>query len=186
VTVAEPEQPSSGTRFADCLPTRHARDCFEAWRRARRGDAPPALHDFAPFRLPKPVLPWLLIHRLRPDGSIVYGLAGSELTHWFGETPKGRPVLRYADPSEREQRLEVIRQLMLTGLPAWFTGHCLFEHREHVSVGRLCLPATDGEDRVLLLIYFVLGKLPEGEIRRLGRPSFDPRQVTICAEGDLA
>jgi len=94
-------------------------------------------------------------------------------------------VLEYADPGEREQRLAVIRQLMLSGLPAWFTGQCLFEEREHVSVGRLCLPAMDGEDRVLVLIYFVLGKLPDIQVRRLDQPTFDPRQVMYCAESDL-
>lgn len=186
MVAAAREDGPDGPQFIDMLPTPQARDSFEAWRRARPPGGMPALHDFAPFRLPKPVLPWLLIHRLRPDGSIVYGLAGAELTHWFGETPKGRPVLEYADPGEREQRLELIRRLMLTGLPAWFTGHCLFEKREHVSVGRLCLPATDGEDRVLLLIYFVLGKLPDAQVRRLGRPSFDPRQVAYCTASDLA
>lgn len=78
-----PSQP----RFIDVLPTQHARDCLTAWRAARQGETLPSLWDFAPQRLPPAALPWLLIHRLRRDGGLVYGPAGNELIRWFGENP---------------------------------------------------------------------------------------------------
>jgi len=184
MAVANGDSVGSG-RFVDHLPEQ-GRRCFAAWLASRPTIGLPALHAFAPHRLPPAVVPWLLVHRLRPDGELVYGLAGDELTRWFGETPKGRPVLEYADPAERDLRLSVIRQAIDTGLPVWFRGELLFEGRENIAIGRLGLPAIDGPDRLLLLIYFVLGNHPEPRLRLVGRASFDPRNLTWCRQDDLA
>ena len=179
------EDCAKGSRFADCLPTARARDCFVAWLAARRAPEPPALHDFAPHRLPRSVVPWLLLQRLGADGEVVYGLAGEEVTHWFGATPKGRPVLDHVEPAEREPRLALVRQAMQSGMPMWFFGRLLIHGRDHVEVGRLCLPAIDRAQRVLLLVYFVLGKPPTPEHREVGQPSFDPSQIVWCQPADL-
>jgi len=172
--------------FVDHLPTAEARACFAAWRAARRGAELPELHAFAPHRLPRGMVPWLLLQRLRADGEIVYGLAGEEVTRWFGATPKGRPVLDHVDAAERAPRLALVRRAMRSGLPVWFAGRLLFENRDHVAVGRLCLPAVDAGERVLLLIYFVLGKRPGPDLRVIGQPAFDADEAVWCRPEELA
>jgi hypothetical protein len=169
----------------DALPVQRARDCFLAWRRARREEAAPHLSDFAPHRLPPQTMPWVLIHRERADDKeIVYGLTGEELVFLFGENPKGKPILAYADPVERAQRLAVIRTAMHTCRPVWFTGSLLFENKDACPVGRLGLPARSGRDLVLMLIYFMLGGVPAGRLRGQARPVFDARDVLWCGEAE--
>lgn len=176
----------SRLRFIDALPGQLAHDCLSVWRDARQGDALPALWDFAPHRLPPAVLPWLLIHRQRTDGAFVYGLAGDELIRWFGENPKGKPVLGDVDAAEREQRLALVRQSLATGMPFWFCGTLLLDNHEHVQIGRLCLPARDNAEHVLVLVYFVLGEAPRQRVRVIGDGSFEANQVTWCRASDLA
>lgn len=165
-----------------------ARGSFEAWQRARRscpkGQRLPELGAFAPIGLPREVLPWTLIHRERADGEFVYGLAGEELVRLFGKYPSGQPVLAYADPPERAARLAVIRSAVESGRAVWFTGSLLFEYKEAVPVGRLGLPAlsgpADARERVLLLLYFILGNAPKERPRAAGRAAFDPKSVVWC------
>lgn len=185
MVAAACEDPSDGEPFVDRLPTPAARDCFAAWLAARRSDGPPALHDFAPHRLPPAVLPWVMLQRRLADGSIIYGLAGEELTRWFGENPKGRLVLANAVPDERERRLALVRRSMSEGLPVWIAGRTLFENREHVDVGRLGLPARDAGDQVLVVVYFLVGRRPRPDLRLVGNPSFEPEQVLWCTPEDL-
>jgi hypothetical protein len=173
-------------RFIDALPSPVARDCLSAWRVARQGEALPALWSFAPHRLPPAILPWLLIHRQRTDGSFVYGLAGDELIRWFGENPKGKPVLGATDAAEREQRLALVRQSLATGMPFWFRGTLLLENHEHVQIGRLCLPARDNAEHVLVLLYLVLGEAPRQRLRVIGDSCIEPNQVIWCQASDLA
>lgn len=177
---------ASQPRFIEALPLQLARDCLNVWRDARQGEALPALWDFAPHRLPPAILPWLLIHRQRIDGSFVYGLAGDELIRWFGENPRGKPVLGDIDATEREHRLALVRQSLATGMPFWFRGTLLLENHEHVQIGRLCLPTRDNAEHVLVLVYFVLGEAPRQRLRVIGDSSFEPNQVIWCQASDLA
>lgn len=177
---------SAPPRFIDVLPSQLARDCFVIWRAARAKNQPPLLHDFAPVVLPAAALPWLLLHRLRPDGTHVYGLAGEELVRWFGENPKGQPALADVEAEERERRLDLIRKSMVSGLPFWFEGSLLFENRAHVPIGRLCLPARDKTDRVLVVIYFVLQDAPVPRLRILGARDAAAGRIVWCSERDLA
>jgi hypothetical protein len=180
-TGSEPSQ----LPFIDALPLQLARDCLTVWRDARQGDTLPALRNFAPHLLPPTLLPWLLIHRQRVDGAFVYGLAGDELIRWFGENPRGKPVLGNIDAAEREQRLALVRQSLATAMPFWFRGTLLLENHDHVQIGRLCLPARDNAEHVLLLVYFVLGEAPRQRLRVIGDSGFEVTQVTWCRASDL-
>jgi hypothetical protein len=176
----------SHRRFIDALPTQEARDSLFAWRSARRGETLPNLWDFAPHRLPPALLPWILLHRLRRDGELVYGLAGDELIRWFGENPKGKPVLATVEPAVRAQRIALVRQALATGMPFWFRGTLLLVNQQHVPIGRLCLPARDHDEHVLLLIYFVLGERPTQRLRIVTSTDVEPAQMIWCAPEDLA
>lgn len=171
-------------QFVDSLPSGLARRSFEAWIRARNGRTLPELSDFAPHDLPPAVWPWLLIHRLRSDGSLVYGLAGEALVSWFDGYPKGKPVLHDLAPDERERRIAWVRRSVSTGTPFWFGGVLAVKGREHVPMGRLCLPATDQDDKVLLLIYFALARQP-GDLRGYGRFDDEAGQIVWCGDTDL-
>ena len=173
-------------RFIDALPSPQARDCLAAWRAARHGETLPSLWDFAPHRLPAAVLPWLLIHRQRRDGELVYGLAGDELIRRFGENPKGKPVLGDSAAPVRAQRVALVRQSLATGMPFWFRGTLLLDNQQHVAIGRLCLPARDNDEHVLLLIYFILGDTPAQRLRIVQSTDFAPEQTIWCEPGDLA
>jgi hypothetical protein len=171
--------------FLGALPSREARDCFLAWRKARGGATLPLLRDFAPQELPPAVLPWVLIHRLWPDAEPVYGLVGEEVVRWFGRNPKGEQVLADIDPAERTARLSIVRQSLATGLALWFTGTLLVADAENVPVGRLGLPARDGAEQVMLTIYFVLQRTRPRKARAQWPASLDPEQVIWCDAGDL-
>jgi hypothetical protein len=173
-------------RFADAMPTQAARDCLAVWRAARHGNTLPDLWDFAPHAMPAAVLPWLLIHRQRRDGELVYGLAGDELVRRFGENPKGKPVLGTSDPALRAQRLALVRQSLASGMPFWFRGTLLLDNQQHVPIGRLCLPARDHDEHVLLLIYFILGETPAQQLRIVTTTDVEPAQTIWCRPEDLA
>jgi len=168
------------------MPTQAARDCLAAWRAARHGATLPNLWDFAPHALPPAVLPWLLIHRQRRDGEFVYGLAGDELVRRFGENPKGKSVLGTSDPALRAQRLALVRQSFATGMPFWFRGTLLLDNQQHVAIGRLCLPACDRDEHVLLLIYFILGETPAQQLRIVTSTDVEPAELVWCEAEDLA
>jgi hypothetical protein len=173
-------------RFADAMPTQAARDCLAVWRAARHGNTLPDLWDFAPHAMPAAVLPWLLIHRQRRDGELVYGLAGDELVRRFGENPKGKPVLGTSDPALRAQRPPLVRQPLASGMPCWFRGTLLLDNQQHVPIGRLCLPARDHDEHVLLLIYFILGETPAQQLRIVTTTDVEPAQTIWCRPEDLA
>jgi hypothetical protein len=173
-------------RFADAMPTQAARDCLAVWRAARHGNTLPDLWDFAPHAMPAAVLPWLLIHRQRRDGELVYGLAGDELVRRFGENPKGKPVLGTSDPALRAPCLALVRQSLASGMPFWFRGTLLLDNQQHVPIGRLCLPARDHDEHVLLLIYFILGETPAQQLRIVTTTDVEPAQTIWCRPEDLA
>jgi hypothetical protein len=172
--------------FIDALPSQLARDCFIVWRNARQGGVVPSLWDFAPTRLPPPVLPFILIERLRADGEFIYGLAGEEVVRWFGENPKGKPVLGNTAPPKRESRIALLRQSISSGMPFWFWGTLLLDNKEHMPIGRLGLPASDKAEQLLLLIYFVLGAEPMPRRRVIDGDNLEAAQIMWCAESDLA
>jgi hypothetical protein len=172
--------------FLGALPNQAARDCFAAWRKVRASEILPLLRDFAPQGLPPAVIPWILVHRLRPDDAIVYGLVGEELIRLFGYNPKGEPVLGDIDPQERAMRLGLVRRSLDSGLPFWFTGSLALEEMDDVPVGRLCLPARDGTDRVLILIYFLLRRTRMPKPRAHWPATLDQAQIVWCEPSDLA
>ena len=157
---ADPGEGVTAPSFLDLLPTEAARAAYLAWRAARQGKPVPDLADLAPHRLPPQVLPWLSLQRERADGEIVYGLAGEEIIHMLGRNPKGRPLMENAPAAERERRLATVRRAMQSGRPVWLTASLMFDNRVPVPVGRIGLPARSRGERVLLLIYFLLGQLP--------------------------
>ena len=174
------------TPFVDVLPSQAARDCFAAWRKARRDAVLPVRGEFAPLRLPAAVLPWLLIHRLQADGTLVYGLAGEEVTRWFGENPKGKPSLGHVDEPERQKRIALVLESISSGRPFWFSGTLLLENREHVPIGRLCLPARDGSQKVLLIIYFVERPAALSREPTLEGGQVEWTELVWCGEGEIA
>jgi hypothetical protein len=172
-------------RFIDALPSQLARDCFIAWRSARQGKMLPLLWDFAPFGLPARVLPWVLIHRQRANGDLVHGLAGDELIRWFGGNPKGKPVFGDIEAGEREKRIAQVRQSISSGMPFWFWGTLLLKNKEHVPMGRLCLPARDKAEQVVLRVYFILREAPTPQLRGADRDSLESAEIVWCSERDL-
>jgi hypothetical protein len=94
-------------------------------------------------------------------------------------------VLGNVDAAEREQRLALVRQSLATSMPFWFRGSLLLENHEHAPIGRLCLPARDNAEHVLLVVYFVLGEAPRQRLRVIGDGSFEADQVTWCRASDL-
>ena len=173
------------TRFLDVLSPRPARDSFLAWRDVRHGRRLPALFDFAPLRLPRPLLPWSMVYRQSDSGELIYGLVGDELVHLFGENPKGKPVLAYAEPTEKARRLAVIMRSIESGLPVWFVDSVLFERKGHVPVGRLLLPVDERGRGAALIIYFVLEEVPTEYRHILGPTSMDLSQLVWCTQDDL-
>ena len=172
-------------RFIDILTPQSARDGFLAWRSARHGKRLPDLFDFAPLRLPRSVLPWSMVYRRLDSGELVYGLVGDELVYCFGENPKGKPVLAYAEPAERARRLEIILRSIATGLPVWFVGSVLFERKGHVPVGRLLMPVEEHGREAALIIYFILDEPPKEHLRIVRPTSMDPLQLVWCTQQDL-
>jgi hypothetical protein len=146
----------------------------------------PALWDFAPHGLPPAVLPWLLMHRQRRDGELVYGLAGDELTRWMGENPRGKPVLGTTDARVRAERIALVRQSLATGMPFWFRGSLLLDNQQPLPVGRLCLPARDNDEHVLLVIYFILSDKPTQHLRVVNSTDWESTQTIWCEPSDLA
>lgn len=159
---------------------------YLGWRSARKGAASPQLWDVLPDRLPRAVLPWALLYRTREDGELVYGFAGEEMRSFFGGNPKGRPVLEYAPPAERHARRAVIDRSMASGLPVWFVGSLLFRNKEHVPVGRLCLPVAIGEEGAYLLLYFVLADVSASQPLRAGESSLDEKHLFWATPDDVA
>jgi hypothetical protein len=171
--------------FGIALATESARRCFEAWRAARHGERLPELTALAPAALPREVLPWTLLYRLRPDGEIIYAVVGHELTFLFKDDVRGRPILGYADPAERARRVAIMKRVMVEARPIWFTGRLLFENRAHVPVGRLGLPARDGQGLALLMIYFLMGELPRPISPPLTSGPRDADPAVWCTDADL-
>lgn len=176
--------------FLDLLPTENARAAYLAWRAARRGEGEgrevPELADFAPHRLPREVLPWLALHRETADGEIVYGLAGEEIIQMLGRNPRGGPVMANAPAEERERRLATVRRAMHLGRPVWLAASLMFDGRVPVPVGRLAPPARSRGERVLALIYFLLGELPDDLPVHSGLRRLQEVEETWCSPEELA
>jgi len=185
MTPARDDSAQSLRPFIDMLPTADARACLLAWRKARRGPGLPRLRDFAPFEIPPRLVPWTLLYHRRPDGELIYGLAGEEMIHLFRTNPKGRRILEYALPEERASRLAVLNQVIDGGLPVWFTGALLFEDKQHIPIGRLCLPVDTGDGPGILLIYVSLGPAPLPRLQPMTRTTFNERDVHWCTEAEL-
>ncbi|MBL8835892.1 MAG: PAS domain-containing protein [Alphaproteobacteria bacterium] len=171
--------------FIDILPNDDARAAFRAWCAARVGAGLPKLRDFAPFNLPRRLVPWSLLYHLRADGELVYGLAGEEMIYMFHGNPKGRRILDYAAPQERAARVALLMQVIRAGLPVWFVGALLFEDKAHVPIGRLCMPVATGEGDGILLLYVALGPAPLPRLEPRMRTSFDERDVFWCTQADI-
>lgn len=185
MTPARDDHPDTARRFVDILPTADVRAAFRAWCRAKTGPGLPRLRDFAPFELPARLVPWSLVYHRRPDGELVYGLAGEEMVHLFGGSPKGRNVLYYAAPEERAARIALLQRIIDAGLPVWFVGALLFEGREHVPIGRLTLPVATGEGDGVLLLYVSLGPAALPRLDKTARARFNEADVFWCTQADL-
>lgn len=178
-------QPRPARAFLDVLPNEDARAAFKAWRTARTGPGLPKLRDFAPYNLPRRLVPWSLLYHLRADGELVYGLAGEEMVYMFHGNPKGRRILDYAAPEVRAARVALLKKIIATGLPVWYVGALLFEGKEHVPIGRLTMPVATGEGDGILLLYVALGPAPLPRLEPGMRTSFDERDVFWCTQADL-
>lgn len=180
-------------RFLDALASDDARATFLAWRGCRRAGALPRLDAFAPFALPRAVVPHLLLYRQEADGALLCTLAGDEVVHLYGYNPVGKTILELAPTPEGRRRFEQLTQVIATGMPAWYEGGVLIAGREHLDVGRLALPVArpDGAPGVLVTGYYLSQGLAG---RRLGvamaRPdapiAFERATLTWCTEADLA
>jgi len=176
----------------DALASDDARAVFLAWRACRGQGGLPRLDAFAPFALPRAVVPHLLLYRQNADGALVCTLAGEELVTLYGFNPVGRTILELAPTPEGQRRVEQLSRTIATGLPVWYEGGVLIAGREHLDVGRLALPVTrpDGAPGVLLTGYYLSRDLAG---KRLGtvvaRPdgpiAFKRALVTWCTEADL-
>jgi hypothetical protein len=80
----------------------------------------------------------------------------------------------------------LVRQSLASGMPFWFRGTLLLDNQQHVPIGRLCLPARDHDEHVLLLIYFILGETPAQQLRIVTTTDVEPAQTIWCRPEDLA
>ncbi len=104
-----------------------------------------------------------MCYRRRPEGDYIYSLVGDELAELLLEDPRGTVVLHLASESERRARYSVIDRAIDKGTPFWLATLSELTDGKQISVGRLGLPATNGEREVLLMLYFLdQGSLPPG------------------------
>jgi hypothetical protein len=179
-------------RFLDALATDDAREAFRAWRRCRREHVPPRLDAFAPFGLPRTVVPHLLLYRLTVDGALLCTLAGDEVVNLYGFNPVGRTILELAPTPEGERRFAQLTQVIASGLPVWYEGGVMIAGKEHLDLGRLALPVArpDGALGVLLIGFYLsrgfAGKRLGAVIARPNSPiAFERAILTWCTADDL-
>lgn len=156
--------------YQDGLPP-GGHDLLAHWRAARRSAVLPPLRDIAPIGLPAAMLPWTLTYRRDAEGNLTYGVVGEELVTLFGENPRGKMVLGYAEAAERQRRYERINQALDTGTPYLSCGGVLFDNAASLELARIGLPTRGDTAPVLVLVYFPLGPLP---FPRLKVASFGP------------
>lgn len=147
------------------------------WAAARNGATLPALDQFAPGRLPKALLPWSMTYRRDAARNLTYGVVGEELRFLFGNNPRGKAVLGYADPATREFRYGLIHRSLDEGTPFWYRGDVLFENMPRQDMGRLGLPTRTAAGEALLIIYFLYGAVPRPLPPLAARPGVDEAAV---------
>jgi hypothetical protein len=131
-----------------------------AWAKARAGSRLPPI-GFAASEIPPRLLPMSMCYRRMPDGSYIYSLVGDELAELLLEDPRGTVVLHLASDGERRARYDVIDKAVDHGKPFWLATLSTLTDGTQIPVGRLGLPATNGERQVLLILYFLdTGSLP--------------------------
>lgn len=139
-----------------------AAHALAAWRKARDADALPHL-EFAASEIPPRLLPMSMCYRRMPDGTYLYSLVGDELADLLIENPKGTTVLHSAPDAERRSRYAIIDRAIDAGAPFWFATRSTLTDGSRVEVGRLALPARNGDRKVLLVMYFMPDDpVPEG------------------------
>lgn len=154
-----------------------ARAVLGCWREAcAAAGGVPDIVDFAPFRIPAALLPWVTTLRRTGPTSLEYRIVGEELTFLYGSTPRGRQVLDYAPESFRNSRYSVIFRSLDTDRAFWFRGDILFA-KFRVQFGRLGLPMRSAEGQVLLLLYFPIGDLPRQRTDYLRSEDLSPDDV---------
>lgn len=133
-----------------------------AWAKARNGLKLPPI-EFAASEIAPNLLPLSMCYRRTPEGGYIYSLVGEELAELLLEAPRGTAVLHLAPESERRARYSVIDRAIDEGTPFWLATLSELTDGKQISVGRLGLPATNGEREVLLMLYFLdQGSLPPG------------------------
>ncbi len=136
-----------------------ARLTLNRWQAACPSGQLPNLEEFAPFRLPPPLIPFSMVYRRVSERELVYGLVGEELLFLFKENPRGKPVLGYASESDRNDRYSIIFRSFEERRPFWFSGSVLFKTTS-IDFGRLGLPMQAKQHQSLLIVYFPSAPLP--------------------------
>ncbi len=136
-----------------------AQEALQRWRESAPTGGLPAMEEFAPFRIPRELLPFTMVYRRVGANELVYGVVGNDLTFLFKSNPVGTPVLGYATPEERAVRYSVILNSIDAHRPFWFSGSVLFKECR-IDFGRLGLPLRGREHDSLVIIYFPRTPLP--------------------------
>lgn len=127
---------------------------LRAWAKARESERLPPV-AFAAADIPPRLLPMSMCYRRTPDGSYIYSLVGDEIAELLLEDPRGTTVLHSAPDAERRARYALVDRAIDDGRPFWFESRSKLTDGSEIAVGRLGLPATNGERKVLLMLYFV-------------------------------
>ncbi|MBL8655496.1 MAG: hypothetical protein JNJ97_14905 [Alphaproteobacteria bacterium] len=96
-----------------------------------------------------------MCYRRTPEGGYIYSLVGDELGELLLEDPRGTVVMHLASEQERQARYDVIDRAIDQGTPFWLATLSTLTDGTQIPVGRIGLPATNGERQVLLMLYFL-------------------------------
>ncbi len=175
----------TGSRFLRAL-TPEARAAFDAWLSLSTGGGPPPLLELAPHRLPRSLLPRLMLFESEPGGQWLCRLAGEEMWLILARNAKGRRLEELVRAAERERRHRQFQAILETGLPLWFSGPLQLDTRSHITIGRLALPLKGAGGVPLILVAYTYIDDPAAvRGRRAPESGFGPTEAIICAKEDL-
>lgn len=145
-----------------------AREALSAWHAARRGAGLPPI-EFAATELDPDLLDWSLCYRRVTPDRFVYSLIGEALGAALPDDPKGETALAAAPEGVRAFRYGVLNAAIDQGRAFWVRGAAEMSDARVPEIGRLGLPATNGDRQIVFMTYYFLDGREPGEGTRFTR-----------------